>query len=165
MTKPLRRGRPGGPFVGGHLGSSFHVFPVARTVLSRFFVLPLTGYPRAAFVRPYVEAIEHWQLPSLGYDRTYHHTPKAGLTRETSPDRLEKAGLSPVQQPHITALMCGLLGEHNDSLMSSCRRFVDGTGMGHTVGWAGSYKVTRSDRWSCVVRLTPRRREGLCFDS
>jgi hypothetical protein len=27
----------------------------------------------------------------------------------------------------------------NESLMSRCRRFVDRTGMGHTVWWAGSY--------------------------
>ncbi len=28
---------------------------------------------------------------------------------------------------------------HNESLMSKCRRFVDRTGMGHTVWWTSSY--------------------------
>ena len=33
----------------------------------------------------------------------------------------------------------GCQATHNDSLMSRCRRFVDRTGMGHTVWWTSSY--------------------------
>ena len=50
VSTTVPQGVTGDPVLGGHLGSSLHVFPVGRAVLGRFFVLPLTWGTRGFLV-------------------------------------------------------------------------------------------------------------------